>query len=103
MNLKKYNESGLKENTQMHYKVLCWVEAKTTCYKKGNKKTIPELQDRLIEIIKLTKKWYVPDDPPTTAPQMIEIPIVETLWNAVKCLDRKAKDKWTDFNKDTWK
>ena len=56
-------------------------------------KTTPELQDRLIDIIKLTKQWHVPDEPTTTTPQRIEIPIVVTLSNAVKYLDRKEKAK----------
>ena len=57
------------------------------------------MQDRFIGIIKLTKKWHVPDEPPTTAPQRIEMPIVGTLSNAGKDLNRKAKDKDTEFNK----
>ena len=78
MKLKKEKESGLKDNIQMHYKGLVQVEAKTTCYKNGKKKTVPELRDRLIEIIKLTKQFHVPDEPPTAALQRIEMPIVGT-------------------------
>ena len=77
--MKKEKESGLKDNIQMHYKGLGRVEAKTTWSKNGKKKTIPELQDSFIEIIKLTKQWHVPDEPPTTAPERIEMPIVGTL------------------------
>ena len=87
----------------MHYKGLGREEAKTTWYKNGKKKTIAELQDHLIEIIKLTKQWHVPDEPPTTAPQRIEMPILGTLSNPVKDLDRKAKAKETEFNKDAQK
>ena len=61
------------------------------------------MQDRLIEIIKLTKQWNIPDEPPTTAPQRTEMEIVATLSNAVKDLDRKAKAKETDLNKDVKK
>ena len=39
----------------MHYKGLSQVEAKNTWYNNGKNKTIPELQDIFIEIIKLTK------------------------------------------------
>ena len=67
LKLKKEKESGLKDNIQMHYKGLVQVEAKTTWSKNGKKKTIPELQDLLIEIIKPTKQWHVPDEPPTAA------------------------------------
>ena len=38
-----------------------------------------------------------------TAPQKIEIPMVETLSNTVKDLDRKAKAKDTEFRKDARK
>ena len=63
----------------------------------------PRLQDSFIEIIKLTKQWHVLDEPPTTAPQRIEMPILGTLSSSVKDLDRKAKSKETDFNKDARK
>ena len=101
--MKREKESGLKNNIQMHYKGLVQVEAKTTWSKNGKKKTTLKLQDLLIKITKLTKKWHVPDEPPTTAPHRIEMPIVETLSNAVNDLDRKAKDKETEFNKDAQK
>ena len=71
LKLKKEKDSGLKENSQMHYKGLGRMGSKTTWSNNGKKKTIPELQDRLIEIIKLTKQWHVPDEPPTTAPHRI--------------------------------
>ena len=61
------------------------------------------MQDRLIEIIKLTKQWNIPDEPPTTAPQRTEMEIVAAISNAVKDLDRKAKAKEKDFNKDVKK
>ena len=38
--------------------------------------------------LKSRKKWHVLDEPPTTAPQRIEISIVGTLSNSVKELDR---------------
>ena len=53
--MKKDKEVGLKGNTQMHYKGLGRVEAKTKWSKNGKEKTIPQLQEHLIEIIKLTK------------------------------------------------
>ena len=73
------------------------MEAKTTWYKNRKNKNIPEVQDSFIEIIKFTKQWHVPDEPPTTAKQRIEMPIVGTLSNTVKDLDRKAKAKETEF------
>ena len=45
------------------------------------------------EIIKLTKQWHVPDEPPTAAPQRIEMTIVGTLSNAVNGIYRKAEAK----------
>ena len=62
------------------------MEAKTTWSKNENKETIPELQDRLIEIIKLIKQWHAPDEPPMIAPKRIEMKIVETLLNEFKDL-----------------
>ena len=60
LKLKKDREAGLKDNAQIHYKELGWVEAKTTWLKNGRKKTMPQLQGRLIEIIKLTEKMASP-------------------------------------------
>ena len=96
MELKKEKDSGIKDNIQMHYQGLGRVESKTTWSNNGKKKTIPELQDCLIEIIKLTKQWHVPDEPPTTAPQRIEMPIGGKLFNSVKELYWKAKYKETE-------
>ena len=87
----------------MHYKGLGREIAKTTWSKNGKKKTIPELQERLIEIIRLTKGMPVPDEPPTTAPQRVQLPIVGTLSYAVREFDRKAKEKETEFNMDAQK
>ena len=51
-------------------------------------------------MIKVTKQWHVPDEPPTTAPQRIEMSIVGPLSNEVTDLYRKTKAKETEFNKD---
>ena len=83
----------------MHYQGLGRVESKTTWSNNGKKKNIPELQDRLIELIKLTKQWHAPYEPPTTAPHRMEISIVGTLSNTVKDLYWKAKSKETEFDK----
>ena len=101
--MKREKESSLNDNIQMHYKGLGQLRAKTTWSKNGKKKTIPKFQDRLIEIIKLTKQWHVQDEPPTKAPQMIEMPIVGTLSNSVKDLDLKSESKEKEFNKDARK
>ena len=87
----------------MHYKRLGRVKAKTTWSNNGKKKTIPELQDCLVETIKLTKQWHAPDEPPMTDPQRTEIPIVDTSSNTFNYLDGKANTKMTEFNKDTLK
>ena len=71
LKLKNEKESGIKDNIQMHYKGLGQVESKITWSKNGRKKTISELQDCYIEIIRLPKQWHVPDKLPTTAPHRI--------------------------------
>ena len=98
LNLKK--DSGLKYNIKIQYKGLGRLEDKTTQYNNRKKKTIPQLQDRLIEIIKLTKKWHVPDEPSTKAPQRIEISIVGTLSSSVKELYWKTNSKEKVFKND---
>ena len=40
LKLKNYKESGIKDNIQIHYKVLGRVEAKISWFKNGKKKTI---------------------------------------------------------------
>ena len=67
------------------------MEAKTTWSKNGKNKTIPELQDFLIDIMRHTKQWHVPDENPTTAPQRVEMKIVGTLSNTVKRFRSKGK------------
>ena len=54
----------------------------------------------MIKIIKLTKKWHVPDEPPTKSTKRIEMPIVGTLSNSVKDLDRKSKSKKKSWRKE---
>ena len=71
LKLKREKESSLNDNIQMHYKGLGRLRAKTTWSKNGKKKTIPKCQDRLIEIIKLTKQWNIPDETHMTATQRI--------------------------------
>ena len=93
LKLNKDKASGLNYNIQMHYKGLSRVEAKSICPKNENKKTIPEFQDPLIDIIKLTMKWHVPDEPPTASPQRMDFPIVGKLSNRVKDLYQKAESK----------
>ena len=61
LKLKKEKKSGLKDSIQIHYKELGLVEDKTTWSNNANKKSIPELQDCLIEIIIFTKQWHIPE------------------------------------------
>ena len=103
LRLKKDKDAGLRDNIPMHYKGLGQVKAKITWSKDRKEDTIPELQQRLIEIIKLMKGWPVPDEPPTTAPHWIAMLVVGTLLNVVKDLDPKAKVKETEFNVDARK
>ena len=54
----------------------------------------------MIDIIKITKQWHVPDEYPKIAPQRMDMPILGTLSNAVNDLYWRLKAKETDFNKD---
>jgi hypothetical protein len=88
-----------------------WVEAHTTWSKDGEKKTIPELQRRLIEIINLAKKekWKIPDNPPSKVPVRKSWTPVGTITKmAIKLgterddmaanLDKRARVEWRDRN-----
>ena len=49
---------------------------------------IPQLTDRLIEIIKMFKNVPVPDNPNTTMPQIKQQPVVVTLTHKLRQLNR---------------
>ena len=78
----KYNKdkmAGLRDNTQMNYLGMGRADAQTNWSENRKQKTIPQLTDRLIEIIKMFKNVPVPDDPNTTMPQRKQQPVVGNL------------------------
>jgi hypothetical protein len=64
----KDKEAALKDNVNIRFSGFGWVDCHTTWLKNGKKKTIPELTDRLIEIIKMTRQREIPDKPPACVP-----------------------------------
>ena len=55
LKLKKDKEAALRDNINMRFKGLGFKEAHTTWSKNGKKKTLPQLQARLIEVLKIKK------------------------------------------------
>ncbi len=65
--------------------------------KEGEEKTIPELTDRLIEIIKMTRQREIPDKPPACVPQRKVMPVLGQLISAVIVIDQKRKEDTDEF------
>ena len=80
--------AGLRDNIQMHYLSMGRADAQTNWSDNCKQKTIPQLIDRLIEIIKIFKNVPVPDEPNTTMPQIKQQPVVGTLTHKVRQLNR---------------
>ena len=76
--------AGLRDNIKMHYLGMGRSDAHTNWAENCNQKTIPQLTNRLNEIIKMIKNVPVLDDPNTTMPQRNQQPVVGTL----TCLGR---------------
>lgn len=106
---KKDKEEGLKDNILMRFKGMGWVDAQTTWSKDGKKKTIPQLQQRLLEIIAITRGFEIRDKPPTKVPQRKQTAILGTLTNKVREMDAervateeefdlKARHLWRERN-----
>ena len=92
----KYNKdkiAGLRDNIKMHYLGMGRSDAQKNWSENCNQKTIPQLTDRLIEIIKMFKNVPVPDDPNTTMPQKMQQPVVGTLNHKVRQLNRERGEK----------
>ena len=67
----KYNKDKmavLRDNIQIRYLGMGRADAKKNWSDNRKQKTIPQLTDRLIEIIKMFKNVPVPDNPNTTMP-----------------------------------
>ena len=63
------------------------VDSQTNWSENRKQKTIPQLTDRLIEIIKMFKNVPVPDDPKTTMPERKQQLVVGTLTHKVRQLN----------------
>ena len=88
----------LRENIQIHYLGMGMADAQTNWSENLKKKTIPQLTDRLIEIIKMFKNVPVPDDPNTTMPKRKQQLVVGTLTHKVRQLNREREEKLEEFN-----
>ena len=87
----KYNKdkmAGLRDNIQMNYLYIGRDDAQTNLSENFKHKMIPQLTDRLIEIIKMFNNFPVPDDTNTTMPQRKQQPVVGTLTHKVRQLNR---------------
>ena len=73
-------------------------DTQTNWSENPKQKTIPQLADRLIEIIKMFKNVPVPDDSNTTMPQRKQQPVVGTLTHKVRQLNREIEEKLEEFN-----
>ena len=52
----------------------------------------------MIEVLKITKDFEVPDKPPPKVPQRKEIPVMGTRTNKVIHIDEDRKNKTNEFN-----
>ena len=68
-------------------------DAQTNWSENSKQKTIPQLTDRLIEIIKMFKNVPVPDDPNTTMPQRKQQPVAGTLTHKVRQFNQEREEK----------
>lgn len=89
---KKDKEQALKDNIQMRFRGLGWVDCHTTWSKDGKKKTLHTLQGRFIEILGLTDGWEVPEKPLTKVPRRKITSIMGTLCMKVQDMDKKAEE-----------
>ena len=83
--------AGLRDNIQMHYLGMGRADAQTNGSENHKQKTIPQLTDRLINIIKMLKNVPVPDDPNITMQQRNKQPVVGTLTHKVRQLNRERE------------
>ncbi len=97
LNYVKDKEAALKDNINIRFLGFGWVDCHTTWSKNGKKKTTPELTDRLIEIIRMTRQREIPDKPPACVPQRKVMPLLGQLTSAVKEIDRKRKEDNDEF------
>ena len=72
-------EAVLKDNINIRFKGYGWADCKVAWSKDGKKKTVPELKDELIDIIKKTKGREIPDHPPTNIPRRKNTSVLGTM------------------------
>ena len=97
----KYNKdkiASLRDNIQIHYLSMGRSDAQKNWSENRKQKTIPQLTDMFIEIIKMFKNVPVPDDPNTTMPQRKQQPVVDTLNHKARQLNREKEGKLEEFN-----
>ena len=97
-NYNKDKIAGLRDNIQMHYLGMGRSDAQANWSENRKQKTIPQLTDRLIEIIKMFNNVPVPEDPITTMPQRKQQPVVGTLTHKVRQLNQEREEKLEEFN-----
>ena len=70
------------------------MECKTRWTVDGHELTIPELANRLKELIRMQqkKKWFIPEKPAVLVPQRKNITFLVTSTRQVEDLDRKSKE-----------
>ena len=85
--------AALKDNIQIRWKGLGWMECETRWTVNGHELTITELTNRLKELIIMQhkKKWVVPYKPAVLVPQRKNITLLGTATRQVGELDKKSK------------
>ena len=103
----KYNKdkmAGLRDNIEIHYLGIRRADTQMSWSDNCKQKTIHQLTDRLIKIIKMFNNVPVPDDPDTTMPQRKQQPVVGTLTHKVRQLNQdREREKIEEFNMGCWK
>ena len=84
---------ALKDNIRIRWKGLGWMECETSWTADGHELTIPELENRLKELIIMQqkKKWVIPEKPAVLVPQRKNITFLGTETRQVGELEKKAK------------
>ena len=90
--------AGLRDNIQMHYLGMERADAQTNWSENCKQKTIPQLTDKLIDIIKMFKNVPVLDHPNMTMPQRKQQPVVGTLTHKVRQSNWEREEKLEEFN-----
>ena len=90
INYKKDKLGALKDNVQNRYLGLVWEKFKTQWSKLGLTLSIVDLTNNLKDLMRLGKKWLVPEKPDVSVPQQIDMYILGQRTKQVLELDIKA-------------